>query len=111
MNDNQYSIVVIYSLFATKDEALATAKQLLEERLIACANISDGEVGSLYWWNGSINTSNEYVMLTKTSINLEANVRDRIAKAHMYETPAILSWRVTVDRVFFEWLEQALNHR
>ena len=42
---------LIYTVFATREDARAVASQLLDERLIACANVI-GRIKSLFEWDG-----------------------------------------------------------
>ena len=47
------------------DKAEELARKLIEERLVACANIS-APVTSLYWWEGEIQRDQEAVVIMKT---------------------------------------------
>ena len=83
---------LIWCPFPDADSAAAAASQLLDERLIACANIASG-VRSLYRWRGERGEAVECGVLLKTNAaRLEAAIA-RLGQLHPYETPAILGWR------------------
>jgi len=49
-------VITVLMTTASEDEAIKIVHQLLEERLIACANIIEG-VHFIFWWHGSIKDS------------------------------------------------------
>lgn len=83
---------LIWCPFPGPDSAAAAANALLDEGLIACANIL-GEMQALFAWNGRRETATETGVLFKTNtLVLDRAVR-RLAELHPYEEPAILGWR------------------
>jgi len=83
---------LIWCPFPAEESAAAVATQLLDEKLIACANIL-GAVRSLYEWNGERGDAREVGVVFKTDASrLDAAVA-RIAELHPYETPAVLGCR------------------
>lgn len=83
---------LIWSTFANEAEAEAAARALLDEGLVACANIVPG-VRSLYVWNGERGEGSEAGMLLKTDARLLDRAVARLAEIHPYGTPAIAGWR------------------
>ena len=82
---------LIYCPFPDREAARAIANQLLDEKLIACANIL-GVVESIFDWNGERGADEEVGVLMKTNVrNLEKAVR-RLWDLHPYEVPAVLGW-------------------
>jgi periplasmic divalent cation tolerance protein len=86
------SAALIWSPFESEDAAASAASQLLDEGLIACANILPG-VRSLYVWQGERGEARECGALFKTEANLLDKAIARLAAIHPYETPAIAGWR------------------
>lgn len=77
--------------FPDAESARSVAGTLLEEKLIACANILP-QVTSIYEWEGEISTGSEVAVLFKTTdACLEALV-SRLGECHPYDTPAIIGW-------------------
>jgi periplasmic divalent cation tolerance protein len=83
---------LIWCPFPDEDSAAALAAQLLDETLIACANIL-GPVRSLYEWNGERGDAREVGVLFKTDASLLDRAIVRIAELHPYDAPAVLGWR------------------
>ena len=83
---------LIYAPFPDRETARAVATQLLDEKLIACANLL-GEVESLYEWDGERGESSEMGVLFKTDASLLDEAVARLEALHPYETPAVLGWK------------------
>nr|WP_166177678.1 divalent-cation tolerance protein CutA [Altererythrobacter segetis] len=86
------SAALIWSPFESEEAAAKAASQLLDEGLIACANIFPG-VRSLYVWQGERGEAKECGALFKTEAGLLDRAVARLAAIHPYETPAIAGWR------------------
>lgn len=83
---------LIWCPFPDAPVAEAAATVLLDEGLIACANIAPGMV-SLFAWNGVRERSLEAGVLLKTRAGLLDRAIARLAELHPYDEPAILGWR------------------
>ncbi len=84
-------IHIIYSTFGDKGEARVMADSLLQEKLIACANISS-PIQSLYHWDGALQEAEEYVLIAKTTLARVEAAIEHINTRHSYECPCVLSW-------------------
>lgn len=71
--------------------AEAAAATLLDEGLIACANIVPG-LRTLYAWNGERGGGSEAGALLKTNESLIKKLVARLAELRPYDEPAILGW-------------------
>jgi periplasmic divalent cation tolerance protein len=80
-------VVVLYTTVSNNDAARRLAVALLEERLIACANVFP--VWSMYHWEGQLQDENEIAILMKTHPEHVPALMARIPELHPYETPAI----------------------
>ena len=83
---------LIWCPFPDNDSAVAAADCLLDEGLIACANLLPG-VQSRYIWRGERGVAQEVGTLLKTSAALLAPAIARLSTLHPYDAPAILGWR------------------
>src|SRR5690606_11120175 len=83
---------LIWSPFADEETAAATAATLLDEGLVACANILP-PMRSIYVWNGELVERREVGVLFKTDAALLDRATARLAEIHPYEAPAVLGWR------------------
>jgi len=70
------------------------ARALLDERLVACANLVPG-VTSLYHWEGEVQEDDEVLLVMKTRSGLVPRLSERIPELHPYELPEVLALRVT----------------
>lgn len=77
--------------FPDRETARAVAGTLLDEKLIACANII-GEMESLFEWDGERGSGHEVGVLFKTLSNQSDRLITRLADLHPYDTPAIVCW-------------------
>lgn len=78
-----------YITFPTKKEAKDMVMELLEDQLIACANIIDGSE-SYFQWDGEIQKARETVVIIKTRVKNEDKIIKFICRYHSYETPCVV---------------------
>ena len=99
------SIIAFYIATASREEANRMALTLLEEKLIACANIL-GEATSLYVWEGKLCDTPETIVIAKTTTVLAEKAVARARELHSYECPCIVTWPITGGYApFLEWVE------
>jgi periplasmic divalent cation tolerance protein len=84
-------IWMVYSTFPQREEAFSVATELLEKRLIACANIHEN-VTSLYHWEGTINQEPEVVLMAKTHQAQVTATIEEIKRLHGYQLPCIVAY-------------------
>jgi periplasmic divalent cation tolerance protein len=82
--------IVVFSTCGSQDEAERLARRLLEARVAACVNVIT-QIRSLYWWQGQIEESGEWLLVVKTSRELFDQVRSVLETAHSYELPEVLA--------------------
>lgn len=95
-----------YMTVPSKAEARNIILALLEERLIACANIVDG-VESYSPWDDEIQKANEIVVVFKTRQKNEDKIIRLVKKLHSYEIPCIVFSSIAHgNRDFMDWVDQ-----
>jgi periplasmic divalent cation tolerance protein len=77
-------------------QARAIANMLVERKLAACVQISPIE--SVYSWEGSVQTEDEYRVFAKTTEERYTDVEAAIRELHSYELPAI--YAISLSQVF-----------
>jgi periplasmic divalent cation tolerance protein len=77
--------------FPDGDSAASAASTLLDEGLIACANILPG-MRSIYLWRGERGDEAEVGVLFKTNAARLPRLVARLAELHPYDEPAIVGW-------------------
>ena len=80
---------LIYATAASRDEALALGRALVEARLAACANVLPG-MSSVYWWEGRVEQADETVLLLKTRAELVEAAMARLRELHSYACPCVI---------------------
>jgi periplasmic divalent cation tolerance protein len=97
---------ICYLTVGSREEAVAIARAVVEERLASGANVIDG-VSSLYWWRGSLEQAAETVVVLKTRRALLPALAGRIRQLHSYDCPAIVALPVAwADPDYLRWIEQ-----
>jgi periplasmic divalent cation tolerance protein len=80
------------------------AKMVLKRRLAACVNIL-GEVKSLYWWKGNLDSASESLLLIKTRSELLESLEQVVKRAHPYMNPEIIALHVDKgSRPYLDWI-------
>jgi periplasmic divalent cation tolerance protein len=83
-------VVVVLSTFGSIEEARAVCRQLVEERLAACANLVPA-VESIYRWQGAVETATETMAILKTTTEGVAKLEGRLRELHSYEVAEVVA--------------------
>ena len=95
----------LYMTAETRDEAQAIGRALVEERLVACANIL-GPMGSIYWWDGAVKSETEVAFIVKTRATLVDQVVARVTEMHSYDCPCIVALPIEGGNPdYLAWIE------
>lgn len=70
------------------DEARQVARYLVEQRLVACAQIVPW-IESIYMWNQQLETAQESKILLKTRLERFETIKQLIMERSSYEVPEI----------------------
>lgn len=81
------------------------ASKLLDEKLIACANILPGG-RSIYMWEGNVQHEEEVFVFFKSQLVLKEHLVKRLKELHSYETPAIIQLEATANTEYADWLKE-----
>ena len=90
---NNPSMLVVITTVATQEDAHRIARELVERRLTACAQISPIE--SIYRWEDKVQHDAEWRLLIKTTQERYAELEAALKVLHPYELPAIYALPVT----------------
>lgn len=94
---------------SNKQEATTIVRALLEERLIACANIVDS-VTSFFWWNKKIEQENEVLVVMKSEQKLFDMLSSRVKDLHSYDVPEVLAVPITEgSQSYLDWMKNCLE--
>jgi periplasmic divalent cation tolerance protein len=93
----------------TKADAQAIARALLEKRLAACVQVI-GPITSTYWWQGEIETAEEWLCVIKSRRDLYEPLEETIREVHPYDVPEILAVPVVAgSKDYLDWLDGELK--
>ncbi len=101
------SVTHVEIRFTVDDPARADAivGSLLAERIIACGQ-RVGPIVSRYWWSGSIERTDEWLVLLKTRSELATRVIDMIVERHPYDTPEVVALPIVAGHAgYLEWID------
>jgi periplasmic divalent cation tolerance protein len=105
--ENTY--IIVLATTSSKQEAENIAQKLLEQKLIACANIV-GPVSSHFHWGGKVERAEEFLVLMKSRSDLFEKISEGVRKLHSYEVPEILALPVVAGSgAYLAWLEASLK--
>jgi len=102
------SVVSVYAVFASAEEAERIGRTVIDERLAACINML-APIRSIYRWKGKIESADEVAAILKTHHWRADALIGRIAQLHSYETPCIVSF--PIDKIlgsYADWVEDSV---
>lgn len=89
-----------------QEDAEQIARTLVENRLAACVQVL-GPIASTYHWQGSIESSREWLCLAKSRASLYAQIEEAIRKVHPYQVPEILALPIVAgSQSYLQWIDQ-----
>ena len=95
---------IIYITHPDKETAEKISGILIDERLVACANIFPIE--SAYWWQGKVEKEGEFVSIVKTRNDLVKTVEQRVSALHPYEVPCIMQIEAKANKSYEDWIRE-----
>ncbi len=99
---------IVLSTAASEDEARKIAHHLIEQRLAACVNIVP-RIESIYRWKEKVESSQEFLLLVKTSVDRFPQIRDAIRELHSYELPECVAISIEDGSPeYLQWLAYSL---
>jgi periplasmic divalent cation tolerance protein len=96
------AFIIFYVTHPSEEEARRISDAIVSARLAACANIFP--IQSAYWWDGQIETGQEWVSLLKTALHLQHLLQEMIERLHPYKTPCIMRWEVNANEAYENWI-------
>ena len=102
------TIVSVYAVFASAEEAERIGRTVVEEQLAACINIL-APCRSIYRWQGKIESAEEVPAILKTHGWRADELVERIAELHSYDVPCIAVWPIEkLLRRYADWVEDVV---
>jgi periplasmic divalent cation tolerance protein len=99
--------VVVLVTAASADEAAALGRTLVEERLVACANVV-GPIRSIYRWQGAVEDATEHLLLLKARADDVDALAARVRALHSYDVPEVIALPIVAgSTAYLAWLAEA----
>ncbi len=96
----------VYGTFPDQETAGRLARTLVEEELIACANLFP--IASVYRWKGAIEEADEWGAWLKTRRELFPALQERVRELHPYEVPALVAYEIAGGiPAYLAWIEES----
>lgn len=100
---------IILSTTGSRDEAQKIARALVERKLAACVNVV-GPIHSVYRWQGAVETSEEFLLIIKTTGAACQRVSDLIRLLHSYELPECVQLSIEDGSPkYLEWIGESVE--
>ena len=97
-------VAVVLVTAPDEEKAAALARTLVEEGLIACANLVP-RVRSIYRWQGAVHDEAEVLLVMKTRAERFEALRERVTALHPYSVPEILRLDVGAGhQPYLDWV-------
>jgi periplasmic divalent cation tolerance protein len=97
--------IAVVTTLGSRPDAERLARELVERRLAACAQIS--EIFSVYRWKDAVQQEPEFRLLLKTTDAMYPAIEMAIRALHPYELPAIHAVALAhVFPAYAEWIEE-----
>ncbi|MBE0585190.1 MAG: divalent-cation tolerance protein CutA, partial [Desulfofustis sp.] len=101
--------ILVTTSCATRETAQEIATRLLNQRLVACAQVS-GPVISSYWWQEHIASEPEYLVKMKSVRSLFPKISQQLAQIHPYQVPEIIAVDIVhISDAYRDWLISELH--
>lgn len=101
--------IQIYTTTEKREAAQNIARDVVEKRLAACAQVL-GPIASTYWWKGMIEEAEEWMCIMKSRRDLYEKLEATIRSIHPYEEPEILAVPIAAgSQSYLNWLDRELG--
>lgn len=100
-------LIEIHWTAGSIDEARKICRYLVQERLVACAQIVPW-IESLYMWNNQLETTQESKVTLKTHHKMWDSVKQIILENHSYDVPEITYTLIEGgNEAYIEWVKES----
>ena len=102
----EYRQFLVFITVDSQENAQKIADKLLAERKAACVNIIPA-IESHYWWQGKIESANEFMLVVKTRAALLDELIALVKQNHPYTIPEIIALPIIGgNEDYLNWIEK-----
>ena len=103
MADLEVEYLQVKTTTDSRAEAMELSRAAVESRLAACAQVA-GPVASMYWWDGGLERTEEWLVLLKLPADRYDELAAFITERHSYDEPEIVALPiVTGSPAYLTW--------
>lgn len=100
------AVIAVLTNLPDSDSAFNLARELVELRLAACANVL-APATSFYHWEGRLEQATEHPVLIKTTRERYTELERAIRERHPYDVPEIICWPIENGlAAYLDWVER-----
>lgn len=102
--------ILVYVTAPDSETAKKLINGVLERKLVACANLVPG-IESFFWWQGSIESANEVLILFKTVYAMAPQLESYIRETHPYEIPEFIVQTLSGgSEKYLNWIRTSVGY-
>jgi len=95
----------------SRAEAMELAREAVEERLAACAQVA-GPIASMYWWEDGIERAEEWLLTLKLPAAGYQALADFLARRHSYDEPEIVATPIVAGSdAYLSWITEETRQK
>lgn len=100
---------IVFVTVSGEEEGKKISKQLVEERLVACVNVIPN-IKSIYWWEGKVEESSEYLLIMKTVSERIDFLINRVKQLHSYDVPEVIALDIEKGNPdYLNWIAESIQ--
>ena len=101
------ALVLLYMIASSQEEVERLGELLLQKRLVACANLLQGEMNSIFYWPGNLDHSKEQLVLLKTKQDHFSVIQKLLSEMHSYDSSCLLALPILGRNPdFLNWIKE-----
>jgi len=102
--------IVIFVTAKDQTEADVIAEKLLNEKLVACVNITQN-IQSIFWWDQKIDRADEVLMIIKSRKDLFGKIVETVKANHSYSVPEVIALPIVDGNAdYLKWIDDSTKH-
>ena len=106
MADLEVQYLQVQTTTDSRAEAMELSRASVEARLAACAQVA-GPVASMYWWDGALERTEEWLVLLKLPADRYDELAAFITERHSYDEPEIIALPIlTGSAAYLNWMRE-----
>jgi periplasmic divalent cation tolerance protein len=101
--------VIAFSTFPNGETAQKIARNLVENAVVACANLVPS-VESIYFWQEKVETTAEVLAVFKMTAARYSEFESRLRQLHPYDVPEIVRLNIVEGNPdYLRWIEESCS--